>query len=279
MANLANRYKKDGAGGLPKKDEKKSFGTILSFATGAIGKWQKSLTEERRQKIRKLFTVPRNDPNDPFKPNSKDQVKILSEQPLRKSLPPDEENMLQTIAVHYDYCLPLDIIEWPYPVRDISDENREQLVKLPTWLKALIIRRFDKIHDYFGPRTPFFLRMLANRIDFQRSVPMKIFEIDENEDEEDVYTINKNFVINDFDLDNGPIMETRKTTKSLQGTDLFRVAHAIVLWRLPKTARAEWAPSVVHRSAVTLRRAMLTRATPAEIAMVFMMKLCSWPCQ
>lgn len=254
----------------PKEGKQVGIGNLLSVATGAIGKWQKSLTEERRQKIRKLFTVPRNDPYDPFKPNSETQTKIIAERPLKRPLPEDEENMLQNIAVNYDYCLPLDIVEWPDVAQDISNENREQLEKLPTWLKALIVRRYDTIYAYFGERTHYFLRMLANRIDFQRSFPIKIFEMDENEDEEDVYNINKNFVITDVEVDHhAPIVETRKSAKSLHGNDLFRVAHAIVLWRLPKSDRAEWAPNVIHRSSATLQRAMSTRATRAEVSMVY----------
>lgn len=241
---------------------------MIALATGAIGKWQRNLTEERRQKIRKLFTVSRDDPYDPYKPNSEISTKIIGEQPLKQQLPPEEEGMLQTIAVNYDYCLPLDIIDWPQPLHDVSKECREQLEKLPTWMKALILLRYDKISEYFGHRTHHFLRMLANRVDYQRSIPMKIFEVEVDDDEEDFYTINKDFVITEDDMDALPIVEQKTIRKSLRGVDLFRVAHTIALWRLPKTARSEWAPTIVHRSACALRRAMLTQATPGEITSV-----------
>ncbi|ODN05838.1 Cation channel sperm-associated protein 3 [Orchesella cincta] len=244
-----------------------TLGLILSLATGAIGKWQRNLTEDRRLKIKKLFTVPRNDPEDPFKPNSERQVKLMSELPFRQPLPPLEEDMLQTVAVNYDFCLPLDIVEWTRPIKEISNECREQLEKLPTWLKALVMLRYDSIYDYFGNRTQYFLRMLANRIDFQRTIPMKIFDIDEDEDEEDFYTINKNFVITEEDF-NAPILEPKRKQKSISGADLWKVAHAIALWKLPKNAKSEWTANMVHRSAGALRRAMLTQATPGEIAMV-----------
>ncbi|CAL8138360.1 unnamed protein product [Orchesella dallaii] len=247
--------------------DRQTLGMILTLATGAIGKWQRNLTEDRRMKIRKLFTVPRNDPEDPFKANSERQVKIICEQPFRERLPSHEEDMLQTVAVNYDYCLPLDIVEWTRPIKEISNECREQLEKLPTWLKALIMLRYDSICDYFGNRTQYFLRMLANRIDFQRSIPMKIFDIDENEDEEDFYTINKNFIITEDDF-NAPILEPKRKNKSMSGADLWKVAHAIALWKLPKNAKSDWTANMVHRSAGALRRAMLTQATPGEIAMV-----------
>jgi len=50
----------------------------------------------------------------------------------------------------------------------ISRESRAELEKLPTWLQAFVVDRFDTIHTRYGRHTHTFLRLLASRMEYAR---------------------------------------------------------------------------------------------------------------
>lgn len=196
---------------------KNTFGTLI-FAQ----KWTKAMSEEKKGKIISLFTNPRDDPLDIYKPNSKIETQTTCEIPYRKPLPPQESELLHEIAANYDYCVPLDIVEKFTPKAFISNESRIQLDRLPTWLRSLVVFRYDRIHERYGHHTHHYIKLLANRIDAKRSVNLEIQEKDDDDDITDNNEIQKRFALNEQDLTN----ELQRRREELYYNDLFRLKYA-----------------------------------------------------
>jgi hypothetical protein len=120
-----------------------------------------------------LKVIPRDNPNDPFKPSSVQAIHRLAESggTVNKSqiLLKSEEDMLQNYGADLDMCTPLDRTN-PQGAKtsNISRESRAELLKLPSWLRSFIESRFDTIHDKYKHHTHIFLQMLANRTDYRR---------------------------------------------------------------------------------------------------------------
>lgn len=116
------------------------------------------------------FKVYRDNENDPFKPNSESAVKILASHPTRRTLQPEDEQLLQGVAADMDRALSVEeIITSPYLLPKMDFDCYLQIERLPTWLKSMIRARFDIIQSHFKNNTTKFIKSLATKIE-QRNV-------------------------------------------------------------------------------------------------------------
>jgi len=171
----------------------------------------------KRPKKEEQFFIPRDDPYDPYKPNSRKEITITAltqKYPLDK----DDHEMLQEIAADYDHCLPTDIIEGAHKRPFISKESQVQLLRLPTWLRTMIESKYEDIHKKYGHQTHNFLKLLGNRIDIDRTVFNRFDDI-EDLDVGETEGIEKQFVVEDKDLE-------QDGKAQIKAGDLLRVAQA-----------------------------------------------------
>jgi len=195
-----------------------TFGTIL-FAR----RWYKLLTSEKKARIMKLFTNPRDDINDVYKPNSYKQTQTTIETPLRKPLSPETGELIHQVALNFDYCVPLDVIEGYTPQSFISTESLEQINRLPSWLRFLVLFKFDSIHAFYGHHTHHFLKHLANQVDIKRVNSIDVLVPQNEDDLVDTFEINNRFTLSDEELER---LDHKRKRQEILNSDLFRLRMA-----------------------------------------------------
>jgi hypothetical protein len=194
-----------------------TFGTIM-FAQ----RWQKVMSADKRAKIVEMFTNPRDDPNDVYKPNSRIETQTTIEIPASKPLSKDTGDLLHEIAANYDFCVPLDIIESYRPETFISEDCQEEIDRLPSWLRFLVIFKYDAIHAAYGHRSHQFLKNLANQVDIKRISSFEEFEGQNEDDVRDTFEIYNRFRLNDTDTEISRIANERRKT-DFRRSDLYKL--------------------------------------------------------
>lgn len=120
-----------------------------------------------------LREIPRDNPNDPFKPHSVKAIHELAEgspgQLGQPPLLPQEEELLQHYGHDLDQCTQFD---QPIPSMtkpEVPDEAQYELNRFPAWLRTFLEVKYPQIHAKYGKENaPIFLKQLAARFDYQK---------------------------------------------------------------------------------------------------------------
>lgn len=177
-----------------------------------------------------LRAIPRNNPNDPFKPHSEIAIHELAQgSPIEPyELLPAEEELMQHYGYDLDRCTIFDKPNPSVKRPEIPKESLYVLNRFPAWLRSLIEARYDQLHKKYGSQTPIFLKMLAKRLEYQTARhKLSAGQYTGEKEEishyiEDQYDVEDDYLfIGDDVKEAGEIKKERGATISLE-TDPFR---------------------------------------------------------
>lgn len=237
-----------------------------------------------------LRAIPRNNPNDPFKPFSQLAIHELAQGcPVEpnKLLPPEEE-MIQHYGYDLDRCTIFDKPNPGVKRPEIPAESQFILNQYPAWLRTLIERRYPQLHKQYGSKTTIFLKMLGQRLEYQKIRHSKdLSDLPSGETEDAVQYIQQNhFDVEDSyqfigeDVKEAATIKKQKEEETQVDMDPFRPKSTMDPKRLSDILDKEemakrkeidearqkfmWSPMLTHKAGDALRAALVAGASETE---------------
>lgn len=236
-----------------------------------------------------LRAIPRNNPNDPFKPFSQQAIHELAqgcpEEP--HELLPAEEEMIQHYGYDLDKCTIFDKPNPGIKKPEIPAESQFILNRYPAWLRTLIESRYAQLQKKYGSKTPIFLKMLGQRLEYQKtrhSKDLSDLPVGDTEDgmqymQTDRFDVEDDYLFIGMDVKEAHEIK-KQTEKEPIIMDPFRRKSVFDPKKLSEMKMKEevekrksldearerflWSPLLTHKAGEALRAALVAGASETE---------------